>query len=190
MPASQNRLVINVVARDRVGIIADVSETLYQLGANLEATSQTVVWGWFTMIICASFPPGTKLEKVRDAVEQAGPFRATVLPFAGSSAGLPPDGEPYVATVVGDDRPGIIRALTRCLAENKVNIVDVWNEVRDGRFIVLFHLEVPPPVEARALRRALDEAAKGVGVTVSLQHQDIFTATNSLDVHARRKSTS
>ena len=187
MPTHSNRLVINVVARDRVGIIADVSETLYRLGANIDATSQTVVWGWFTMIICATFPPETRAEDVRHAVEAAGAFSATVLPFSGPTTSQALDGEPYVATVVGADRPGIVHALTRCLASAGVNIVDVWNEVREGRFIVLFHLEVPPGVETRTLRHALDEVASKVGVTASLQHQDIFTATNSLDVHTRRK---
>ncbi|MDD1762980.1 MAG: ACT domain-containing protein, partial [Methanothrix sp.] len=62
MPDLTAHYVVSVVARDRVGIIADVSQTLYDLGANLEALSQTVVWEWFTMIICAAFPEHVKAD--------------------------------------------------------------------------------------------------------------------------------
>ena len=133
------RYVVNVVARDRVGIVAQVSEALYELGGNLEALSQTVVWNWFTMIICGAFPEGVSAEQIRDAVEKAGDFSATVLPFGEPEPGRPVSGEPFVVTAAGRDQPGIVRRLTRCFAGKGINLEDVWNEVRDGQFIVIFH---------------------------------------------------
>ncbi|MCP4640459.1 MAG: ACT domain-containing protein [bacterium] len=178
--------VVSVVARDRVGIIADVSQALYDLGANLEAMSQTVVWDWFTMLICAAFPEGVTTSDIRTAVEGAGDFEAIVLPQGGPSPGSEVRGEPFMVTVMGEDRPGILRRWTRCFADKGINIEDVWNEVRENRIIVIFHVIVPPAVDRKELRYSLDTVAEELGVSMRLQHQDVFTATNSLSMHTKR----
>ena len=180
------RYVISVLARDRVGIIADVSAALYALDANLEALSQTVVWDWFTMIVCAAFPPEVTAEAIQEAVEAAGGFRAIVVPSEEREGAPPAEGEPFVVTAIGSDKPGIVKRLTQCFAACGVNIEDVWNEVRDEQFIVIFHVTVPRTVDPKELRHELAEAANELGMTTRLQHQDIFTATNSLSVHTKR----
>ena len=131
------KYVINVVTRDQVGIIANVSDALFRLGGNLEALSQTVVWGWFTMIVCGTFPEDVAAGDIATAVENAGDYRAIVLPHREGGAQAPGPGEPFVVTVKGDDKPGIVRRLTRCFSEKGINIDDVWFEVHDGQFIVI-----------------------------------------------------
>lgn len=179
------RYVISVLARDRAGIIADVSEVLFDLGANLEALSQTVVWDWFTMIICGAFPADVDAGKIREAVEASGEFSAIVLPFEEASQARAAEGEPYVVTAFGSDKPGIVRRLTRCFANRDINIEDVWNEVRDDQFIIIFHVTVPPHVDPKDANYELQQAGEEAGVAVTFRHQDIFTATNSLHVHTR-----
>ncbi|HEO69757.1 MAG TPA: ACT domain-containing protein, partial [Candidatus Hydrogenedentes bacterium] len=56
MTERNTRYVISVLARDHVGIIADVTGALFEHGGNIEALSQTVVGEWFTMIVRAAFP--------------------------------------------------------------------------------------------------------------------------------------
>ncbi|MCP4639921.1 MAG: ACT domain-containing protein [bacterium] len=183
---SEARFVVNVVARDRVGIIADVTEALYQLGANLEALSQTVVWDWFTMILCGAFPEDMTAERIKESLETSGEFLATVLPYGEAPPPKQTDGEPFVVTAAGEDKAGIVRRLTRCFAEKGINVEDVWNEVRNEKFIVIFHVTLSPHVDPKDARYDLEKAAEDVGVTITLQHQDIFTATNSLEVHTKR----
>jgi glycine cleavage system transcriptional repressor len=180
------RYVVNVLTRDHVGIIANVSEALYALDGNLEALSQTVVWGWFTMVICGTFPEKVSAEDIRTAIESKGDYRATVLPHSGGVADDEVEGEPFVVTVVGDDKPGIVRKLTACFAAKEINIDDVWFEVHGGQFIVIFHVTMPPHVDPADARYELDRAAEELGVSLILQHQDIFTATNSISVHTKR----
>jgi glycine cleavage system transcriptional repressor len=180
-----SRYVINVVTRDQVGIIAKVSDALFQLDGNLEALSQTVVWGWFTMIICGEFPERVSAEEIKDAVEQAGNYRAIVLPHEGLRGGELLEGEPFIVTVKGADKPGIVRRLTRCFSEKGINIEDVWFEVRKGQFIVIFHVTLPDVVDPGDVRYELECAAAELDVSLVLRHQDIFVATNSLSVHTR-----
>jgi len=181
------RFVISVLTRDRVGVIAAVSEALYALDGNLEALSQTVVWGWFTMIVCGCFPEDVTPERVKEAIEGAGDFSATVFPFGAEAPSACGEGEPFVVSAVGADKPGIVRRLTRSFAGNGINIDDVWNEVRGGQFVVIFHVTMPRDVDRKEVRYALEGVGRELGVSVMLQHQDIFTATNSLSVHTRRR---
>lgn len=183
----QERYVISVLARDHVGIIADVADTLFSLGANIEALSQTVVGEWFTMIVRAMFPAGITADAVTEAIERKPDFRAMVAPCVAHEMPLTSQGEPYVCTTVGNDKPGIVRRFARCFADHGVNIEDVWNEIRDGKFVEIFHVTVPPVVDAKELREILEATALELGISLLFQHQDVFTATNSLSVHTQRR---
>jgi glycine cleavage system transcriptional repressor len=187
MNTKTSRYVINVVTRDQVGIIARVSDALFQLGGNLEALSQTVVWGWFTMIVCGEFPERVSAEEIKEAVERAGNYRAIVLPHKELGEGKRLEGEPFIVTVKGEDKPGIVRRLTRCFSDKGINIEDVWFEVQKGQLIVIFHVTIPPLVDAGDVRYELEGAAKELNVSLVLRHQDIFVATNSLSVHTREQ---
>lgn len=177
---------ISVVTRDRVAVIADITEVLYRLGGNLEALSQTVVWGWFTMFICGRFPGDVTAERIKEAVEEAEDCSAIVMRSDDAIPLTPVEGAPYVVTAVGTDKPGIVRRLTHCFAAHGINIDDVWNEVRENKFIIIFHITVPSNVDRREVRDELEQAGRELDVSVMLQHQDIFTATNSLAVHTNR----
>lgn len=181
-----DRCVISVLARDHVGIIADVSDTLYSLDANIEALSQTVVGQWFTMVVCATFPATVDHRRIKEAIESAGEWQALVAPFDVAEPSARPVGEPYVVTTVGADRPGIVRRFARCFADHGVNIEDVWNEVQEDQFIEIFHVTLPSNVDPNELRLALTQAAAELDVAAHMQHQDIFTATTSLSVHTKK----
>ena len=45
------RAIVTVIGKDRVGIIADVTALLAQYGVNVLDISQTVLQGYFTMIM-------------------------------------------------------------------------------------------------------------------------------------------
>ena len=182
---AQPDYLISVLLPDRRGIIADVSGVIFSLGGNLEALSQTVMQGWFTMLIRACFPATVTLEQVESAVHAAGSFHVTVCDAAEAAQYRAMDGEPFILTAVGDDKPGIVNRLALSCAGRGVNIDDVWNEVREGRFITIFHLTLPRDVDAGDFRYQLEQAAGELGIAITLQHQDIFTATNSLRVHTR-----
>jgi glycine cleavage system transcriptional repressor len=187
MGATTKRYIISVLVRDRVGIIADVTETVFNLGGNIFATSQTIMHGWFTMILSADFPESISCEDVRAALGAHPDIVSTVCEGTPSAAATTA-GEPFVVTVIGDDRPGIVRGIARCCADRHVNILDMWNEIREGNFIVILSVTIPPNADPKDIRYDLEQTAADLGVALTFQHQDIFTATNSLSVHTPRPS--
>jgi ACT domain-containing protein len=55
------KAVLTVIGKDKQGIIAKVSGALYQVGANIEDVSQTVMQDYFVMIMMADLS-GCKLK--------------------------------------------------------------------------------------------------------------------------------
>lgn len=73
MNEDKTRAIVTVLGSDRVGIIAAVSTALAKCGVNILDLSQTVLQGYFTMIMlvdlsgaCASF------SEVKEALEEKG----------------------------------------------------------------------------------------------------------------------
>lgn len=67
-----NRAVVSVVGKDRVGIIARVAATLAENGVNILDISQTILQGFFTMIMLVDLgESGGNLDKVRADLDQA-----------------------------------------------------------------------------------------------------------------------
>ena len=54
-----NRIIITVVGHDRTGIIAKVTTLLYESGINILDISQTIVAGFFNMMVVADMSGST-----------------------------------------------------------------------------------------------------------------------------------
>ncbi len=84
-----------------------------------------------------------------------------------------------VITVVGKDRPGIIAEVSTTLAVRKVNILDISQTIMQGFFTMITLVDLAGiEVDLPVLRDELDRVATKVGVTITLQHEDVFTAMN------------
>ena len=60
MENTKDRVIITVVGKDTVGIIAKVCTYLSENGINILDISQTIVSGYFNMMMIADFAAGTK----------------------------------------------------------------------------------------------------------------------------------
>lgn len=62
------KAVITVLGKDRTGIIAAVSNLLYQRGVNILDISQTILSGMFTMIMLVEIGQDSQYDVVREAL--------------------------------------------------------------------------------------------------------------------------
>ncbi len=80
-----------------------------------------------------------------------------------------------VVTVVGKDRVGIIAAVSSLLAENKVNILSINQNIMDGFFnMVMLAETTDDDVKLGELAPLLKKKGEEIGVEIKAQHQDIF----------------
>ncbi|MCX7590307.1 MAG: ACT domain-containing protein [Kiritimatiellae bacterium] len=178
------RFVISVLVADRVGILRDVSTALAELGANIDGISQTVVAGYFTAILTASFLSEMTAEKVRAAILdrlRSGEGDVVVRPYDPAAASIRPViGQRFIVTVTGPDRPGLLRILTSFLAEKGINIEDWYVEFEGPNITHIGEVTVPAPLDIKQLQEEFRHLLTDLHLTVCVQHENIFKVTNEV----------
>jgi ACT domain-containing protein len=83
--------------------------------------------------------------------------------------------ERAVVTVLGADRVGIVAAISRVLAENNVNILDLTSSKVRDLFVMIMLVDVSNSrVSLEKLKELLGAEAAKIGVQVTVQHENIF----------------
>jgi glycine cleavage system transcriptional repressor len=189
MHAKKEWISVSVMGYDRPGIVAAVAKVLFEDGCNIESLSQIVLMGQFAMIVIAAPLKGssaavlkTNLEALADTMNLAIHIR-TLNP---EERGTFDTGhaEPFVITVRGEDRPGLVHAITAILAEQGVNITCLGAEVVPVRerleYIQIYEVDIPRSVDFSLMQKALRDQGAAIGVIVDMQHRNIFRAINQI----------
>jgi glycine cleavage system transcriptional repressor len=179
------RYIITLMAANRVGILAAVTTSLAELGGDIQEVSQTVMQGFFTIIMSAEFPehrdPSVIIDHIRGVCRPFGVEVSLKDPKLETLQDAPSDGiEKYFLTAEGEDKPGMIRQISARLAQEEIDITDVFARRADNgkTFVMVMELAVPGVVDALALQQELEQLGSAVGLSAALQHEDIFSATN------------
>ncbi len=173
--------VVTVTAADRVGIVHSVTGTVRDEGGNVLELSQTVMRGFFTIILAVEFPEPMEPRVLEAAIVEKGrKFKLTVAVLEAASTPQPPpvvNGERFILTVLGNDNPGNIHRISGCLADRGVNIVDLHARADGPIFSLVMEAFLPPDLSPRDVREALETFGKGLGLEAFVQHENIFLAT-------------
>jgi glycine cleavage system transcriptional repressor len=180
---------ITVIGRDRPGIVANVSGVLYRHRSSIEELSQTVIRGQFAMILIATLGEGASAQALksefRDLSRDLGldiDLRwlklEDLIPYEAGGT------EPFIITARGKDRPGLVYGITELLAERGINITNLGAQVvrlgQEPEYIQVFEVDIPKGLDYRLLQEKLRRRAEEMGVSVDLQHKDIFRAINQI----------
>lgn len=80
-----------------------------------------------------------------------------------------------IVTVLGEDKIGIIAAVTNILADNKVNILDISQTIMQEFFTMIMVCDLAQStVDFATLSEQLDAKGKELGLQVRIQHEDVF----------------
>ena len=82
-----------------------------------------------------------------------------------------------VVTIVGRDQVGIVAMVSGILAEQRVNIMNVNQNIMDGFFNMVMIAEMPDDAEIRLkdLQEMLRKKGEECGLEIKVQHQEIFS---------------
>lgn len=184
--------VINVMSVDRVGIVSGLSEAIVELGGNIEGLSQTVLRGYFTIIVTAHFKADVGADAVAHAVRDQGGGQELAVQVkerdAGASRAVVPEAENFILTITGRDRPGIILRMSSYLSSRNINIADLYATAEAGEFLLIAQIEVPAGLEVERVQMDVHDLWPDGDVRVTLQHENIFLATGNVDFrHSSRR---
>ena len=86
-----------------------------------------------------------------------------------------------VLTIVGKDKVGIIAKASQLLAENKVNIISINQNIMDGFFnMVLIADMSEDSISLQELKSKAVALGQEIGVEIRVQSEEIFSAMHSI----------
>lgn len=86
-----------------------------------------------------------------------------------------------VVTVTGKDKKGIIAKISNFLAEKNANIEDISQTILGEYFAMIMLVDISGIKEELAvLAQECAEMGKSIGMSVHLQHEDIFNAMHNV----------
>jgi ACT domain-containing protein len=86
-----------------------------------------------------------------------------------------------VVTVTGKDKKGIIAKVSAFLAEKGVNIEDISQTILDEYFAMIMLVDMSEAkAELSVIAQECAELGKQIGMSIYLQHEDIFNAMHTI----------
>ena len=170
--------VISVIGEDQVGIVSKVTQFLFKKGVNIVDIEQTVVHSQFTMVLLVqplrfrfqSKQVKTGLSRLAKRLD----VNITMTPLREyKGLRLAETKKPYILTILGPDRPGIVAAFSSIFSKHHCNIerikmiargellaMEMWIDLREAYFPVL--------------RTDLTAVAKRIGMDIIAQPEQVF----------------
>lgn len=86
-----------------------------------------------------------------------------------------------IITVIGKDKSGIIAKVSNLLADNEVNIEDISQTIVQGNFTMLMLCGMEQSkLSIKELGAKLKDLGEEIGVSIHIQHEDIFNAMHKI----------
>ena len=86
-----------------------------------------------------------------------------------------------VVTVTGKDKKGIIAKVSAFLAERRVNIEDISQTIMSEYFAMIMIVDLSEAKsEISVLAQECAELGKQIGMSIYVQHEDIFNAMHNV----------
>ena len=171
------RFIMTAFGKDRPGIAADVTEILFENGCNLEDTSMTLLAGEFTLILLftAGSPEAAEpLSRACRRLEQEKGISAFLRPLEPQEGPLGNGFFTRSLHVEGLDHSGIVFKVSRCLADNGINIVDLKSKVKaspesgTAMYIMDIQIQIPNGTDMDAVESKLFDVADDLNVDIAL----------------------
>jgi glycine cleavage system regulatory protein len=170
---SKTSLVLTILGQDRPGLVEQIATLVAEHNGNWLESRMAHLAGQFAGILRVEVDAdhAEALSSSLAGLAQSG-LESIIHP---DPATAPPDNRPLVhLDVMGQDRPGIVREISRVLASLGVNVEELNTECRAAAETgqPLFHAEaqlrLPPHVSEGTLRQSLEAVANDLMVDVKL----------------------
>ena len=179
------QVIISVMSKDRTGIVADVTGAIYELGGDLADLNQSVLCGYLTMILFATFDADVDPEMIIariDAIDS--PTRLDVVArevVEPLDADLPPLPErTYIMTAQGHNRKGLVYGISSFCFNHDINIMDLATTIKGDTYTMVLQLDLSRVESLAGVRRDLQIFSEKQDLQIVLQHHDLFKVTNEI----------
>jgi glycine cleavage system transcriptional repressor len=171
------KFIVSAYGTDRPGIVADVTEILYEYGCNLEETRMGNLSGDFSLMILFSAPEENAIESKLSTAYQCLKDTKQISAYlrratAAHRKPVPPQAA-YTLKIEGLDHTGIVYRISRYLACHSINIANLNSSItytpESGARV--YHMEVSIEVSAQT---DMDQVREGLGQLAEELHVEII----------------
>ena len=175
------KFLLTAFSKDRPGIVADISQVIFENGYNMEDSSMTYLAGEFAILLLLSAPSSADEKEVMEKLsiecrrlEREKDITAYIRPVAAETAELPPDVAIKTISVEGLDQAGIVYKVSKFLADSNINIRTLSSEVKlspqSGALLyeMMIKVEVPANYALHELEDGLGRIGDQLKVDVTL----------------------
>ena len=173
----QNRYIMTAFGKDRPGIVADVTQLLYESNCNLEDTTMSMLSDEFTINLLFSSNDKdivqTLVEKCRE-LEQQKNISAFIRPLKERRIASQESFSTCTLHVEGMDQAGIVYKISQFLSANALNIVDLKSTMKvtpesgTALYLMDIHIQVPASSSIETFEEALNIVAEELNIEVTV----------------------
>ena len=165
--------IVTFIGDDRPGLVEQLSSVIESNRGNWHESRLSQLGGKFTGLILVSLPDesGAALQADLKALSASG-LSVRVTP---TSAGtVPQHGRDITLTVIGPDRLGIVREISRALAARQINVVEMESHVGSAPmsaemiFKARIDAQIPSDTDMDDLSDTLEEIANHMTLEIDL----------------------
>ncbi len=179
------QLVISVMSKDRPGIIADITGVILDLGGDLADLNQSVLGGYFTMILIVEFDEKITAEDlfagfshIQSKTKIEASIKQMDVPLEIEKRNLPT--ETFIVTVQAENRKGLVKIMGDFFFARHINVLDLETTKQQKHYTMIFQIDLSQISSLAVLRKELEMVAEQEHLEIVLQHNDIFKATQEV----------
>jgi len=171
--------IMTAFGKDRPGIVADVSQVLYENGCNLEDSRMTLLTDEFTLILL--FTTGTnddiedQLLKDCRRLEREKGVSAFLRAVSAAQPAAPTAFTEHTLHVEGVDKAGIVYKVSRFLADNQLNIVNLVSRIEaqpnsgTQMYVMDIHIQMPVGTDLDKINDGLAMVGEELNVDIAFK---------------------
>ena len=166
-------LVLSVVGDDRAGLVNALADTVAAHGGNWERSELTELAGAFAGIVLVAVDD-ERAQELTDALRNLDGLLHVTTHSGAEPVAPRPGGRALTFTVLGNDRPGIVRDVTAAVSEHALSIDAFTSRTLDAPMAggTLFEasvtVRVPDAGDAAPIVAALERLADEIQVDLTL----------------------
>lgn len=167
-------IIVTVIAEDRPGVVEKLADVIASHNGNWLESQLAHMHGKFAGIVTVAIEEKflADLQGGFTALEKQGFTTSYQVAKLGQSRKT---STPFALTIVGPDRPGIIREVSRALAMRGINLLELTSECSsmpwsgEPMFTAKGKALLPQEINLSELDEALDVIAEELGLDIALE---------------------
>lgn len=174
--------ILSAIGKDRPGIVADVSEVIYECGGNIEDSRTSLLRNHFALLLLFSTEREEVNQKLSSALkrlewEKSLTVFYSPITFEEAHPKVKEQSDQFKITTSGVDHSGIVFRVCRLLTDRGINIIDMEThrvisaESGTPLFEMDIDVEVPRSISEEGLREDLHRLANELVIDLVLKKE-------------------